>query len=909
MEKNNAFSSMQGGFRIGKTTYTKVWTLSQIIEHAKINKNGLHVCYIDVKKAYDSVKHWGLRRVLVKYGLNPIFVKLIDNICLNNECSIATPYGPSETIHITRGVRQGCPLSPTLFILFLDPLMNVLESCQKGYTINKKNIPGSAFADDMVLTSSSNRNMQELFDITTQYFNYFGLEMCIDDRDKTVYTSNRGSVEGKTLLYNGKKVPWLKPSESYKYLGVYINLDLNWNKQILITDLGFIRHIAYLRRKCFTASQTAEILNLVVFPVITYRMCVVVFPDEYITKWDDMVRSLMAHKLHSNPQLACRHWYLQHKYGGYNLFKLKDLQIINTVSNYLNFAANSIDDFATAAVDGTFHESNTIQKLQEKLSKLKLVIAQNPAVLDDNYQYLPQHYIKSINLLNKIKENNINSISDFITEKGILFGPAHMQDRLKFKKNWTKSTQNSLKSEICNEKDPLNKARNHILAHINKYKIMDEIDPQAENNRIFFDEEEYYNAFEAFVDESYNKEKNESSFGVFFGYNNSYNCGEKTYGRNTLQCATFQGVEYTLRVFPKNQNLNIYMDRKSAIDMLNKLPLTPKESHHAHELSMLHKIQHLLSLRTGTTGFKQIYSHLNNNSTEEIRAKKEAHYKLMLKEHGLERTLRLIIGNEGADKLADEGMSKNSIKSPDISEWHNPYVLKSTRKVATARGETKGYITERYREHIKEQLRNEFKYDTLKNKSHYDDWMDADHVSPLSWSLIKSKNSEHEKCKKHMIKILHNALPTKDKIFKRILKEREKEDGNTYWQDKYKYIQNNLCVFCEKEPETPEHLALCSHKTVRTRYNLLYDDIQELTENSTYTWYLCDKTSSQRRLKAFTASLGCKGLIPKKFTKIFELDNNTESKDQITDIQVLIIQTHLDIWKHRNRKIFSENIT
>ena len=60
--------TMQGGFRIGKTTHTKVWTLIQIIEHAKQENRPLHVAYIDVKKAYDSVEHWGLKQMLTQYG-------------------------------------------------------------------------------------------------------------------------------------------------------------------------------------------------------------------------------------------------------------------------------------------------------------------------------------------------------------------------------------------------------------------------------------------------------------------------------------------------------------------------------------------------------------------------------------------------------------------------------------------------------------------------------------------------------------------------------------------------------------------------------------------------------------------------------------------------------------------------
>jgi hypothetical protein len=91
-------------------------------------------------------------------------------------------------------------------------------------------------------------------------------------------------------------------------------------------------------------------------------------------------------------------------------------------------------------------------------------------------------------------------------------------------------------------------------------------------------------------------------------------------------------------------------------------------------------------------------------------------------------------------------------------------VLKSTKLKSTNRGNTKRFITERYRQHIKQQLRDEWKYDTTKPKEHYKKWVDNDSIAPHSWILVKSIDSINESQKKHMIRMLHNALPTKAKI-------------------------------------------------------------------------------------------------------------------------------------------------
>ena len=88
LEDNNCLSEMQGGFRRDRPTFAKMWTLKNIIEHAKINEKELHVCYLDIQKAYDSVEYWALDLILKKYGFSKHFRHIISNICENTSCNI-----------------------------------------------------------------------------------------------------------------------------------------------------------------------------------------------------------------------------------------------------------------------------------------------------------------------------------------------------------------------------------------------------------------------------------------------------------------------------------------------------------------------------------------------------------------------------------------------------------------------------------------------------------------------------------------------------------------------------------------------------------------------------------------------------------------------------------------------------
>jgi hypothetical protein len=88
----------------------------------------------------------------------------------------------------------------------------------------------------------------------------------------------------------------------------------------------YSRYILYLYKKCFNVTQTVEILNLVIFLAITYRMNIIFFSPKQVAKWDIKAINLLVYKLRENRFIESNHWFLPYKYYGYNLFKLKDLQ-------------------------------------------------------------------------------------------------------------------------------------------------------------------------------------------------------------------------------------------------------------------------------------------------------------------------------------------------------------------------------------------------------------------------------------------------------------------------------------------------------------------------------------------------------------------------------------------------------
>jgi Reverse transcriptase (RNA-dependent DNA polymerase) len=108
--------------------YHEARTLHNIIEDANQFNQELHLCYVDMTKAYDRVERWVLGEVLREMGLPKGFVELVVEINTNIQTTITTDFGPTDRFTIERRLRQGCPLSPILFCLIIEPLIKWIRS-------------------------------------------------------------------------------------------------------------------------------------------------------------------------------------------------------------------------------------------------------------------------------------------------------------------------------------------------------------------------------------------------------------------------------------------------------------------------------------------------------------------------------------------------------------------------------------------------------------------------------------------------------------------------------------------------------------------------------------------------------------------------------------------------------------
>jgi len=132
--------------------------------------------------------------------------------------------GNTEFFEIDKGVRQGCVLSPILYLLFINDLIDELKTSGLLVSLNDITLNSLFFADDIVLLGKSKEDINSLLKIVADYAKTWRFEINIQKSKYMVFGMERGKT---TINISGEPLERVK---SYKYLGLDIDERLSWQK-------------------------------------------------------------------------------------------------------------------------------------------------------------------------------------------------------------------------------------------------------------------------------------------------------------------------------------------------------------------------------------------------------------------------------------------------------------------------------------------------------------------------------------------------------------------------------------------------------------------------------------------------------------------------------------------------------
>ena len=117
-----------------------------------------------LSKAFDSVYHNKLWKILKEMGIPDHLTCLLRNLYTGQEATVRTEHGTTDWFQIGKRVRQGCILSPCLFNLHAENIMRNtgLEEAHAGIKIAGRNINNLRYADDTTLMAESEEELKSL---------------------------------------------------------------------------------------------------------------------------------------------------------------------------------------------------------------------------------------------------------------------------------------------------------------------------------------------------------------------------------------------------------------------------------------------------------------------------------------------------------------------------------------------------------------------------------------------------------------------------------------------------------------------------------------------------------------------------------------------------------------------------
>ena len=231
VEAYGRLSESQAGFRSSYSTVDNAFVLYSIISKYLLKKkHPVYVAFIDFEKAFDSVKRPLLFNVLLKNGVKGNLFRAIESIYNVVKANVKSNNEISDVFTCPTGLRQGCPLSPMLFSLFINELDDVMKySDVRGIQLfpDITEVFMLMFADDIGLISDTVNGLKKELNILEKFCNDYKLKVNIN-KTKIVVFKHGGALSRKeSWTYNGEHIEVLS---SFSYVGINFTNTLSMYK-------------------------------------------------------------------------------------------------------------------------------------------------------------------------------------------------------------------------------------------------------------------------------------------------------------------------------------------------------------------------------------------------------------------------------------------------------------------------------------------------------------------------------------------------------------------------------------------------------------------------------------------------------------------------------------------------------
>lgn len=340
-DRRKFINSQQKGFmKIPCGAAEHVVIADEMIHHAARHRKNLYIMTIDFKDAFGSVPHDLIKKNLLDIGFSQNFVKCVLSSYKDSFTRIISNGSVSNEIVFGKGVKQGCPLSPTLFNLCIEPLLIKLNSMAEddGYHWFNRSTAVQAYADDIVLFSDTEIGMNNLIHTVENFCIYAG-NMVINAKKCSSFAfiidnGTRGTIQNHFMI-NNEEVDNICIQGSTQYLGLPLAAKVSQRKKHIFQKLLCMKQdVSKIANSSLKTVQTIDAIKRFILPRVDYELMINAAPINKLLDVDAHIRNQISKKIKA-AGIPVDWFYTSKIDGGLNLQSLVERHKALTIRLYV----------------------------------------------------------------------------------------------------------------------------------------------------------------------------------------------------------------------------------------------------------------------------------------------------------------------------------------------------------------------------------------------------------------------------------------------------------------------------------------------------------------------------------------------------------------------------------------------
>ncbi len=201
-----ASSDLQFAYKAKSSTTQCTFAVNEVIKYYNTSGSNVHAILLDATKAFDRVQYVKLFKELLRKGLCPTVCKFLALQYVNQLCQVKWGNHISDVFHISNGVKQGGVLSPILFTIYMDVLLERLRESAIGCHIGITFAAAFAYADDIILLGPTRSSIEKLIEVCEQFSKNFSISFN-GNKSKHLYFGINNNESYVTFSMQGHRIP------------------------------------------------------------------------------------------------------------------------------------------------------------------------------------------------------------------------------------------------------------------------------------------------------------------------------------------------------------------------------------------------------------------------------------------------------------------------------------------------------------------------------------------------------------------------------------------------------------------------------------------------------------------------------------------------------------------------------